>query len=140
MQLEINYDKNEILEGYLNTINYGGIFGIENAADLNQAVSKAKVCELINLAEAHYDGQLAKIAEDITSSKKKIKLVLIAGPSSAGKTTTSKKLDIYLRSKGFITHPIALDDYFTDMEKRELDENGNPKVDDDGNVWYEDGR
>ena len=105
---------------------WGSILGIENAADLNRAVSKAEVCELVNLAEAHYDGQLAKIAEDIASSKKSIKVVLIAGPSSAGKTTTSKKLDIYLRSKGFITHPIALDDYFTDMDKRALDANGKP--------------
>ena len=105
---------------------WGNILGIENAADLNKVVSKAEVCELVNLAEAHYDGQLAKIAEDIAASKKQIKVVLIAGPSSAGKTTTSKKLDIYLRSKGFITHPIALDDYFTDMDKRPLDKNGKP--------------
>lgn len=106
--------------------NWGHVLGIENAADLNKAVSRAEVCELVNLAEAHYDSQLAKIAEDISNSKKNIKLVLIAGPSSAGKTTTSKKLDIYLRSKGFITHPIALDDYFTDMDKRPLDKNGKP--------------
>ena len=105
---------------------WGQILGIENAADLNKVVSKAEVCELINLAEAHYDGQLAKIAEDIATSKRNIKIVLIAGPSSAGKTTTSKKLDIYLRSKGFITHPIALDDYFTDVDKRPLDKNGKP--------------
>ena len=105
---------------------WGEILGIENAADLNKTVSEAKVCELVNLAEAHYDSQLAKIAEDIANSKKTIKLILIAGPSSAGKTTTSKKLDIYLRSKGFITHPIALDDYFTDMDKRPLDKNGKP--------------
>ena len=105
---------------------WGTILGIKNAADLNRVVSKSEVCELINLAEAHYDSQLAKIAEDIATSKKKIKVVLIAGPSSAGKTTTSKKLDIYLRSQGFITHPIALDDYFTDMDKRPLDKNGKP--------------
>lgn len=105
---------------------WGEILGIENAADLNKTVSEAKVCELVNLAEAHYDSQLAKIAEDISNSKKTIKLILIAGPSSSGKTTTSKKLDIYLRSKGFITHPIALDDYFTDIDKRPLDKNGKP--------------
>jgi len=105
---------------------WGSVLGIENAAELNKVVSRAEICELVNLAEAHYDGQLAKIAEDISSSKKQIKVVLIAGPSSAGKTTTSKKLDIYLRSKGFITHPIALDDYFTDMDKRPLDKNGKP--------------
>ncbi len=105
---------------------WGKTLGIVDAADLNKVVSEAKVGELINLAEAYYDSQLAKIAEDIYSSKRNIKIVLLAGPSSSGKTTTSKKLDIYLRSKGFMTHPISLDDYFTDIDKRELDENGNP--------------
>ena len=119
-----HYDK--VFNKFEEYTKWGRILGIENAADLNKCVSKAQVCELVNLAEAHYDSQLAKIAEDIASSKKNIKLILIAGPSSAGKTTTSKKLDIYLRSKGFITHPIALDDYFTDMDKRPLDKNGKP--------------
>lgn len=105
---------------------WGKILGIEDAADLNKTVSEAKIGELINLSEAYYDSQLAKIADDIYNSSKNIKVVLLAGPSSSGKTTTSKKLDIYLRSKGFITHPISLDDFFTDMDKRPLDENGNP--------------
>jgi len=123
----LNYVHHEkVFNKFKDYSEWGRILGINNAADLNKKVSKAEVCELINLAEAHYDSQLAKIAEDIYTSKKNIKVVLIAGPSSAGKTTTSKKLDIYLRSKGFITHPIALDDYFTDMDKRPLDKNGKP--------------
>ena len=120
----IHYEK--VFDKFREYTGWGKILGIENASDLNRAVSKAQVCELVNLAEAHYDGQLAKIAEDIYQSKKDIKIILLAGPSSAGKTTTSKKLDIYLRSKGFITHPIALDDYFTDIDKRALDKNGKP--------------
>ena len=107
---------------------WGSILGINNAADLNKVVSEAKVGELINLAEAHYDGQLAKIADTIYNDKKDIKVVLIAGPSSSGKTTTSKKLDIYLRSKGFKTHPISLDDYYIDLDKRPLDEEGKPDL------------
>lgn len=116
----------KVFDKFLDYTNWGKILGVENAADLNKVVSEAKIGELINLAEAHYDSQLAKIADDIASSSKNIKLILIAGPSSSGKTTTSKKLDIYLRSKGFITHPIGLDDYFTDLSKRVLDENGKP--------------
>ena len=116
----------KVFDKFLEYTKWGRILGVEHAADLNRVVSQAKIGELINLAEAHYDAQLANIAEDIHTSKKNIKLVLIAGPSSSGKTTTSKKLDIYLRSKGFITHPIALDDYFTDLDKRPLDENGKP--------------
>ena len=116
----------KIFNTFLEYSKWGKILGVENASDLNRVVSQAKIGELINLAEAHYDGQLAEIADEIYTSKKNIKLILIAGPSSSGKTTTSKKLDIYLRSKGFITHPIALDDYFIDMNKRPLDENGKP--------------
>jgi len=116
----------KVFDKFLEYTKWGRILGIENVSDLNKVVSEAKIGELINLAEAHYDSQLAVIADEIYNSKKDIKLVLLAGPSSSGKTTTSKKLDIYLRSKGFITHPIALDDYFTDMDKRALDEKGNP--------------
>jgi len=116
----------KVFDKFLEYTKWGRILGVEHAADLNRVVSQAQTGELINLAEAHYDAQLANIAEEIYDSKKNIKLVLIAGPSSSGKTTTSKKLDIYLRSKGFITHPIALDDYFTDLDKRPLDENGKP--------------
>ena len=100
--------------------------GVTTAADLNRIVSQANEVNVINLAEAHYNSQLTRIADEIYDSKKDIKIVLLAGPSSSGKTTTAKKLDIYLRSKGFITHPIELDNYFTDMSKRAVDENGKP--------------
>ncbi len=116
----------KVFNKFLDYTKWGKIIGIENASDLNRVVSQAKISEYINLAEAHYDSQLASIAEDISNSKKNIKVVLIAGPSSSGKTTTSKKLDIYLRSKGYITHPIGLDDYYLDLDKRVLDENGVP--------------
>lgn len=119
-----HYDK--VFDKFLDYTKWGRLLGINNAADLNEVVSQAKVSEYVNLAEAYYDSQLAKIADEIYNSKRNIKLVLLAGPSSSGKTTTSKKLDIYLRSKGFVTHPIALDDYFTDLDKRPLDANGNP--------------
>ena len=107
---------------------WGNALGINNAADLNKVVSQAGERELINLAEAHYDGQLAKISDMIYSDRKDIKIVLIAGPSSSGKTTTAKKLDIYLRSKGFKTHPISLDDYYVDLDKRVLAEDGKPDL------------
>ena len=100
--------------------------GVTTAADLNKAVSQANEVNVINVAEAHYNSQLTRIADEIYESKKSVKIVLLAGPSSSGKTTTAKKLDIYLRSKGFITHPIELDNYFIDLDKRPLDANGNP--------------
>ena len=100
--------------------------GVTTAADLNKTVSQASEVSIINLAEAHYNSQLTRIADEIYDSKKNVKIVLLAGPSSSGKTTTAKKLDIYLRSKGFITHPIELDNYFTDIDKRPVDANGKP--------------
>lgn len=100
--------------------------GVTTAADLNKTVSQANEVNVINVAEAHYNSQLTRIADEIYESKKSVKIVLLAGPSSSGKTTTAKKLDIYLRSKGFITHPIELDNYFIELDKRPLDKNGNP--------------
>lgn len=97
--------------------------GIRNAADLNQVVSDGKYNDLIRLAETYYNNQLAKVAEEIASNKT-IKMVLIAGPSSAGKTTTSKKLETYLQSKGIKTHQISIDDYFYDRAKTPKKPNG----------------
>ncbi len=128
-QTTLDYVHHEkIFNKFSDYTKWGRILEIENAADLNRVVSKAKISEIINLAEAHYDSQLAKIANEIYNSKRKIKIVLIAGPSSSGKTTTSKKLDIYLRSRGFKTHPIGLDDYYTDLSKRVLDKDGKPDL------------
>ena len=91
--------------------------GISNAADLNEIISQGKYNELIRLSEAYYNNQLSNIAEDIYNNKNNIRLVLIAGPSSSGKTTTSKKLEVYLKSKGIKTHQISIYDYFYNLDK-----------------------
>ena len=116
----------KVFDKFREYLNWSKSLNITNIADLNKVVSNAKEGELISLSEAYYDGQLSKIADEILHGKKDVKIVLIAGPSSSGKTTTSKKLDIYLKSKGFKTHPIALDDYFIPLAIRPKDENGNP--------------
>ena len=113
-----------IFDKYLDYTNWGKKIGIVNASDLNKTVSQDGIGELINLSEAYYDGQLSSIADFISSSKHDIKVILLAGPSSSGKTTTAKKLSIYLRSKGFITHALSIDDYFVDRDKTPKDENG----------------
>ena len=116
----------KMFEEYKDYMTWLWHIGVTTAADLNRTVSEANEVNIINLAEAHYNSQLTRIADEIYESNKDIKIVLLAGPSSSGKTTTAKKLDIYLRSKGFITHSIELDNYFTDIDKRVLDENGKP--------------
>lgn len=103
---------------------WGEQIGIRNASDLNEIVSNGKYNELIRLCETYYNNQLASIAETIYQNRNNIKLVLIAGPSSAGKTTTSKKLQTYLESKGICTHQISIDDYFFDRAKTPILENG----------------
>ncbi|MGM9850241.1 MAG: nucleoside kinase [Bacilli bacterium] len=98
--------------------------GISNASDLNKIVSLGKYNDVIRLAETHYEQQLAIIAHQIYENKENIKLVLLAGPSSSGKTTTAKKLGIYLQSKGFKTNYISIDDYFKELDETPKDENG----------------
>ncbi len=103
---------NMVFNAFLDYTRWGKIINIENAADINKIISKGEYEKLIHLAEAYYNNQLALAAERINENRKNIKMVLIAGPSSAGKTTTSKKLEVYLRSKGINTYAISVDDYF----------------------------
>lgn len=98
--------------------------GINNASDLNGYVIEGKYNQVIRLAEINYENQLMDIASDIFSNRNKIKLVLLAGPSSSGKTTSAKKLCLYLQSKGLKTHVLSTDDYFKEREDTPKDING----------------
>ncbi len=112
------YTHHEMLfEAFLEYTKMGKTFGISNAADLNEIVSTGKYNDIIMLAEARYNSQLSNVANKIFEKKGKTKIVLLAGPSSSGKTTTSKKLEIYLKAKGFKTHSLSIDDYFLDRDK-----------------------
>ncbi len=115
---------NMLFDTFLDYARWGKKIGIENASDLNEVVSNGKYNDLIRLAETYYNNQLSNIAEKIYQNNDTIRLVLIAGPSSAGKTTTSKKLETYLQSKGVKTHQISIDDYFVDRNKTPRLENG----------------
>lgn len=99
------------------------ILGIRTIGDLNTAVEKGFSTDLINLSEALQEKKLARIADEI-ASRKDVKMVLIAGPSSSGKTTTCKRLSIQMLANGIKPVGISLDDYFVDRERTPKDENG----------------
>jgi len=110
-----------LFDAFLNYTEMGRTVEISNVADLNEIVSTGKYNDVIQLSEAHYNSQLANVAEMINQRKDKIKFILLAGPSSSGKTTTARKLEVYLRARGFKTHSISIDDYFfnrTDTPKK----------------------
>ena len=99
------------------------IIGIRTVGDFNQAVTAGFSTDIINISEALQEKKIAQIAEDI-AQRKGVKLVLLAGPSSSGKTTSCKRLSIQLAVNGLKPLQISLDDYFVDREKTPKDESG----------------
>ncbi len=100
------------------------IMELEDCGKLGMALSEGRGRETILIAEALHEKKLAVIADEIARRREAIKVVSIAGPSSSGKTTTAKRLEIELRINGFKPFLISLDDYFIDREKTPLDEDG----------------
>jgi uridine kinase len=127
------YDPDETIEyvhhkmmfdKFLEYTKWGRDIEINNAADLNEVVSLGNYNELIRVSEAAFNSQLAEVAGHISDNRKNIKIVLIAGPSSSGKTTTSYRLSTYLESRGIRAHHISLDDYFVNRKYTPKDRNG----------------
>lgn len=102
---------------------WGRKVGIDNVGDLNDAISHGRINDVVLVSEALQEGKIAKIAESIAENKNK-RIVMIAGPSSSGKTTFSHRLSIELMVHGLRPHPIAADDYFKNREDTPRDENG----------------
>ena len=99
------------------------IMGVRTIGDFNEMVSEGKATELINVSEALQEKKIARIADEI-ANRKGVKLILLAGPSSSGKTTTCKRLSIQLLANGIKPLQISLDDYFVDRHLTPKDENG----------------
>lgn len=97
--------------------------GIETVGDLNDQICSGSMSELILVQEAEQERKIAEIAREITK-RGNVKFVMIAGPSSSGKTSFSHRLSIQLRTLGKVPHPIALDNYFVNREDTPKDENG----------------
>lgn len=103
---------------------WGRTIGISTASDLNAICTEGKYVDMLRLFETHYEDQLSLLAENIYKKKDKVKIILLAGPSSSGKTTTAKKLSLYLKVKGLTAHIVSLDDYFVDRKDAPRDEQG----------------
>jgi len=99
------------------------ILGIGTVGAFNEAIANGNAGEIINVSEALQEKKISRIADEI-ANRKGIKMVLIAGPSSSGKTTTCKRLSVQLLTNGIRPVPISLDDYFLDRDKTPKDENG----------------
>ena len=99
------------------------IIGIRTVGDFNAAVDAGFSTDIINISEALQEKKIAKIAEEI-ANRKGVKLVLLAGPSSSGKTTSCKRLSIQLAVNGLKPLQISLDDYFVDRDRTPKDEDG----------------
>ncbi len=100
-----------------------GIMGVRTVGDFNELVAKGQSTNLINVSEALQEKKIVEIAEEI-ANRKGVKLILLAGPSSSGKTTTCKRLSIQLAANGIKPLQISLDDYFVDRLLTPKDANG----------------
>ncbi|ERI92605.1 phosphoribulokinase/uridine kinase family protein [Clostridiales bacterium oral taxon 876 str. F0540] len=108
---------------FYETEQWGNILGVGDVGSLNDKVDNGDIRNIIHVAEALHEKKIAYIA-DMIHERTGTKLVLIAGPSSSGKTTFARRLGIQLRVNGFLPIPISLDDYFVDREMTPKDENG----------------
>jgi len=105
---------------------WGEALGISDIGQLNRLVRENKSLELVNVAEALHEKAIARIADRIAAATILPRIVLIAGPSSAGKTTFSKRLAVHLRVNGLRPLPLSVDDYFFDRSSTPLDEEEKP--------------
>ena len=102
---------------------WGNMVNVGTVGDLNDQICKGNINDLILVQEALQERRIGEIAREIVE-RKGVKFVMIAGPSSSGKTTFSHRLSIQLRTYGLSPHPIALDNYFVNREDTPRDENG----------------
>ena len=103
------------------------ILGVGNVGDFNEACNQGHATQLINVSEALQEKRISQIADEIFHRKEQgqpLKLILISGPSSSGKTTFSKRLSVQLMANGIRPYPVSLDDYFVNREQTPRDANG----------------
>ncbi|WP_243423718.1 nucleoside kinase [Anaerotignum lactatifermentans] len=117
-------DPKKISAVFLEQMKWCQLMGVNNVAELNLAISQDKFGDLIRINEALHEKKVAEIADMIHKRMDQVRVVLIAGPSSSGKTSFANRLCIQLKVLGVKPHKISLDDYFVERDKTPVDENG----------------
>ncbi|TCT15576.1 uridine kinase [Natranaerovirga pectinivora] len=116
--------QNKLFSVLQEATNWGQQLNVDTVGALNDTIASGKMNELILIAEALQEKKIAEIADNIAKQRGK-RIILIAGPSSSGKTTFSHRLSIQLKVQGLTPHPIPVDDYFVNRDDTPLDEYGN---------------
>ena len=117
--------KKKLFHTLMTTGEWGAQMGIDTVGDLNDWICQGDINDLILVQEALQERRIGEIARDI-ARREGVKFVMIAGPSSSGKTTFSHRLSIQLRSYGLKPHPIGLDNYYLNHDQTPIDEDGKP--------------
>ncbi len=117
-------EQNKLFNIFREFEKWGEILELTNISQLNDAVKNGRCAELISVAEGLHEKKIAQIADMISQSEEPKKLILIAGPSSSGKTTFAQRLSVQLRVNGLKPVPISIDDFFKNREDTPIDEDG----------------
>lgn len=115
--------RDKLFATMMEATDWGEKLGVDSVGDLNDCICNGGLNEMLLVQEALQERKIAEIAHDITN-RGGVKFVMIAGPSSSGKTSFSHRLSVQLKTHGLKPHPIAVDDYFVNREDTPLDENG----------------
>lgn len=117
-------DSSQLISTFRQYGNWLNRLGVESVGALNDVISAGQIDEIILVSEALHEMNIADIASTIVEQRDRIKIILISGPSSSGKTTFSKRLAVQLLAQGVSPYALELDNYFVDRELTPLDENG----------------
>lgn len=118
--------QHKMFQAFHDNLTFNRIVGVSNVGQLNEAVDANKTTQLINVAEALHNKNIAALADEITDryNNAGTRVILIAGPSSSGKTTTTKRLAVQLMTNFLRPVTISLDNYYLNIDQRPLDEHG----------------
>lgn len=124
MMLEKIPENQQLLETFKQYGSWLKRLGVDNVGGLNDAIQENRIREIILVSEAFHEMRIAEIARRISSDSNRVRIVLIAGPSSSGKTTFSKRLSVQLLTQGISPFPLEMDNYFVDRDLTPKDEKG----------------